>query len=44
MRRTRSQAVSACLQANGLVKVKKKFLVVLAIWRWVALAAGAVHA
>jgi hypothetical protein len=44
MRRTRSQAVSAWLQANGLVKVKKKFLVVLAIWRWVALAAGAVHA
>ena len=42
MRRTRSQAVSACLLVSSLVKVKKTFLVFLAIWRWVVLAAWAV--
>jgi hypothetical protein len=30
--------VSACPLAIGLVNVKKKFLVVLATWPWVALA------
>jgi hypothetical protein len=34
--------VSACLLAIGLVDVKKKFLVVLATWPWVALAPRAV--
>jgi hypothetical protein len=38
MYRTRNQAVSACPLAIGLVNVKKKFLVVLATWPWVALA------
>jgi hypothetical protein len=32
MSRTRSQAVSACLLAIGLVNVKKKSLVVLTTW------------